>query len=344
MENAPPTITTETAPHTLSCTIGGEYMGERLDKMLVDIAPNHFADGLSRSRIQKLIADGHVKINNNPSVSPKTRLKIADTVTLHCPPAQDMDDVQPQDIPLTIAFEDEHLIIIDKPAGMVVHPAPGSPDGTLVNALLHHCGDQLSGINGIKRPGIVHRIDKDTTGLIVVAKDDATHNGLAKLFHDHTIDRVYEAVIWGLPKPLENTVTGNIGRHRTQREKMTVVDPGWGKHAVTHYSVIQPLQTPQGEFVASVVDCVLETGRTHQIRVHMAHVGHALLGDPVYGRNTPTRLGQLSDTGRQAVENFNRQALHAKVLGFIHPITGEHITCESPRPQDMCNLITALVE
>lgn len=338
------TIMQTVAKNTFNFIIATDYQGERLDKMVVDATLNHFSDALSRSRVQKLIGNGMVKINNNASVSPKTRVKVGDIVTLTIPPVQDLVDVIPQDISLSIAYEDEHLIIVDKPAGMVVHPAPGATDGTLVNALLHYCGDQLSGINGVKRPGIVHRIDKDTTGLIVVAKNDETHTGLAHLFHEHAIERVYEAIVWGFPKPLHNTITGNIGRHRTQREKMAVVEAGWGKHAVTHYHMVKPLQAPNGTFVASVINCVLETGRTHQIRVHMSHVGHALIGDPVYGRNTPTRLGDLSEKGKRAVKGFTRQALHAKVLGFQHPITGEPIHCESNRPQDMQDLIMALTE
>ena len=338
-----PTAVTLIDDENMELIINDDYAGERLDKMIVDATAIHLTDGLSRNRVQKLIAEGMVKINNNPSVSPKTRVKKDDTVFLCIPPARDMEDILPQDIPLDVVFEDEHLIIVNKPAGMVVHPAPGSPDGTLVNALLHYCGHELSGINGVKRPGIVHRIDKDTTGLIVVAKDDETHNGLAELFFHHDIDRVYEAVIWGFPKPMENTIEGNIGRHRTHREKMTVVGAGWGKHAVTHYKVVEPLQAPNGSFPASIVECVLETGRTHQIRVHMSHAGHSLLGDPVYGRNTPTRLADLTDSARDLVKSFNRQALHAKVLGFIHPITGETIRCEAPRPKDMQELITAIV-
>ena len=337
-----PTAVNAIDDETMEFIINDDYTGERLDKMLVDATAIHLADSLSRNRVQKLIGDGMVKINNNPSVSPKTRVKKDDVVWLCIPPAQDLEDIEPQDIPLNIVFEDQHLIIVDKPAGMVVHPAPGSPDGTLVNALLHYCGDELSGINGVKRPGIVHRIDKDTTGLIVVAKDDETHNGLAELFSQHTIDRVYEAVIWGFPKPMQNTIEGNIARHRTQREKMDVVGAGWGKHAITHYTVVDPLQSPNGSFPASVIECVLETGRTHQIRVHMSHMGHSLLGDPVYGRNTPTRMADLTETARDMVKSFPRQALHAKVLGFTHPITGETIRCESPRPQDMQDLITAI--
>jgi 23S rRNA pseudouridine1911/1915/1917 synthase len=235
-----------------------------------------------------------------------------------------------QDIPLSIVFEDEHLIVIDKPAGLVVHPAAGNLGGTLVNALLHHCAGQLSGIGGVARPGIVHRIDKDTSGLLVVAKCDAAHEGLARQFADHSIERAYLAITAGTPSPLAGTVRGNIGRSDSNRKKMALVGEGRGKHAVTHYKVLEAL----GD--AALVECRLETGRTHQVRVHLASIGHALLGDPVYGR-TPSRL-------RPTLQklDFHRQALHAAVLGFIHPTLGTALRFESPVPSDMRELLREL--
>jgi 23S rRNA pseudouridine1911/1915/1917 synthase len=241
-------------------------------------------------------------------------------------------EAQAQDIPLTIVFEDEHLIVIDKPAGLVVHPAAGNLDGTLVNALLHHCKGQLSGIGGVVRPGIVHRIDKETSGLLVVAKTNKAHEGLAKQFADHSIERAYLAIVAGLPVPASGTVRGHIGRSDKDRKKMAVLheENKRGKHAVTHYRLLEALAG------ASLVECRLETGRTHQVRVHMSSIGHPLLGDPVYGR-APSRfrpiLNQL---------HFARQALHAAVLGFIHPVTGASLRFESTLPADMAGLLVEL--
>jgi 23S rRNA pseudouridine1911/1915/1917 synthase len=241
-------------------------------------------------------------------------------------------EARAQDIPLSIVFEDEHLIVVDKPAGLVVHPAAGNLDGTLVNALLHHCRGQLSGIGGVVRPGIVHRIDKDTSGLLVVAKTDKAHEGLARQFADHSLERAYLAVVAGLPIPPAGTVRGHIGRSDHDRKKMAVLHAlnKRGKHAVTHYKTLERLDS------SSLVECRLETGRTHQVRVHMASIGHPLLGDPAYGR-TPARLrSRLSEL------RFARQALHAAVLGFIHPVTGAALRFESALPADMEQLLVDL--
>jgi 23S rRNA pseudouridine1911/1915/1917 synthase len=233
-----------------------------------------------------------------------------------------------QDIPLTIAFEDEHLIVVDKPAGLVVHPAAGNLDGTLVNALLHHCGGSLSGIGGVARPGIVHRIDKDTSGLMVAAKTDRAHEGLAKQFADHSIDRRYLAVTGGRPMPAAGKVDAPLARSPSNRKKVAIV--AGGKRAVTHYRIVQPLRD------AALVECRLETGRTHQVRVHMASIGHALLGDPVYGRAKPAHRAVLDRLA------FHRQALHAARLGFVHPVTRTALSFDSAMPADMQELFSHL--
>ena len=235
-----------------------------------------------------------------------------------------------QDIPLAIAFEDEHLIVVDKPAGLVVHPAAGNFDGTLVNALLHHCAGSLSGIGGVERPGIVHRIDKDTSGLIIAAKTDRAHVGLAAQFAKHSIDRRYRAIVAGLPNPPAGTVDAPLARSAANRQKMAIVDSPRAKRAVTHYRLVTPLKR------AALIECRLETGRTHQVRVHMASIGHPLLGDPVYGRNRPEHRELLNRL------NFKRQALHAAHLGFIHPITSAALAFSSEIPDDMQGLFSEL--
>ena len=297
--------------------------GQRLDRALAD------ATGLSRERIKALLGEGRVLLGGK-AVSQASLKPDAGTAFAIAVPEAAPAEAAAQDIPLSIVFEDEHLIVIDKPAGLVVHPAAGNLDGTLVNALLHHCAGQLSGIGGVARPGIVHRIDKDTSGLLVVAKCDAAHEGLARQFADHSIERAYLAITAGTPSPLAGTVRGNIGRSDSNRKKMALVGEGRGKHAVTHYKVLGAL----GD--AALVECRLETGRTHQVRVHLASIGHALLGDPVYGR-TPSRL-------RPTLQklDFHRQALHAAVLGFIHPTLGTALRFESPVPSDMRELLREL--
>ncbi len=301
--------------------------GQRLDKALAE------ASGLSRERIKALLGEGAISLDGAPAGQPATKLasgtKFAITV-----PAATTAEAAPQDIPLHIVFEDEHLIVIDKPAGLVVHPAAGNLDGTLVNALLHHCAKsgrgQLSGIGGVSRPGIVHRIDKDTSGLLVVAKTDAAHEGLAKQFADHSIERAYLAVTSGQPMPPAGTITGAIARSNTNRKKMALVADGRGKHAVTHYKTLERFRD------AALVECRLETGRTHQVRVHLESIGHPLLGDPAYGR-APSRLRPLLTR-----LDFARQALHAAVLGFIHPVSGQFHRFESAPPADLRELLVEL--
>jgi 23S rRNA pseudouridine1911/1915/1917 synthase len=296
--------------------------GQRLDKALAD------ASGLSRERVKGLIGEGAVSVAGEMVAQPSGKAPDGAEFAIEVPPAAEAA-ARPQAIPLKVVFEDAHLIVVDKPAGLVVHPAAGNPDGTLVNALLHHCAGQLSGIGGVARPGIVHRIDKDTSGLLVVAKSDAAHEGLAKQFADHSIERVYLALANGHPSPREGTISGKIGRSDANRKKMAVLakDSSRGKRAVTHYKVRRTMAD------CALVECRLETGRTHQVRVHLASIGHALLGDPVYGRANP-RLRTILKT-----LDFRRQALHAAVLGFIHPVTGDRLRFESDLPQDMEELI-----
>lgn len=297
--------------------------GERLDKALA------LASGLSRERIKALLNEGRITLGGAAAGSASLKLAAGTAFRIAVPDAIPAEAAA-QDIPLVIAFEDEHLIVVDKPAGLVVHPAAGNLDGTLVNALLHHCRGQLSGIGGVARPGIVHRIDKDTSGLLVVAKSDTAHEGLAKQFADHSIERAYLAVTSGQPAPPAGTIRGNLGRSSTNRKKMALVGEGRGKHAVTHYAT-------QERFAgAALVECRLETGRTHQLRVHLASIGHPLLGDPVYGRS-PARLRPLL-----ASLGFQRQALHAAELGFNHPVTGELLRFVNELPADMQHLLVEL--
>ncbi len=318
--------------HSHVCSMGmGESIlegvfsdgGQRLDKALAD------ACGLSRERIKALLGEGRITVDGIPAQQASAKCAAGAAWRIAVPQAI-AAKAAAQDITLNIVFEDAHLIIIDKPAGLVVHPAAGNPDGTLVNALLHHCRGQLSGIGGVARPGIVHRIDKDTSGLMVAAKNDAAHEGLARQFADHSIERAYRAVVSGLPLPLAGTVTGCIGRSNTNRKKMALVDEGRGKYAVTHYNTVERL----GD--AALVECRLETGRTHQVRVHMSSIGHPLLGDPVYGR-IPAKLRPIL-----GMLGFRRQALHAAVLGFNHPISGTVLRFSSPLPVDMEGLLIEL--
>ncbi|WP_120716293.1 RluA family pseudouridine synthase [Tsuneonella amylolytica] len=294
----------------------------RLDKVLAD------ATGLSRERVKALIGELAVEVAGGTASSASAKVSGGEPFRVSLPPPAPLD-TPAQDIPLDVVFEDDHLIVVDKPAGLVVHPAAGNLDGTLVNALLHHCAGRLSGINGTLRPGIVHRIDKDTSGLLVVAKSDAAHEGLAKQFADHSIERTYLAVTGGQPKPAAGRIEGRIGRSDANRKKMAVLPDGStrGKHAVTHYRTLRPLGH------AALVECRLETGRTHQVRVHLASIGHPLLGDPVYGRSPAPLRTMLAEIG------FRRQALHAASLGFIHPVTGERLGFSAELPADMAELI-----
>ena len=296
--------------------------GGRLDKALAE------ASGLSRERVKGLIAEGAVEVAGEVAKSGSAKIAAGTAFTIALPPPEPLA-AEPQDIPLEVVFEDEHLIVVNKPAGMVVHPAAGNPDGTLVNALLFHCKGQLSGINGVARPGIVHRIDKDTSGLLVVAKSDAAHEGLAKQFADHSIVRRYLAVCAGQPSPPSGTISGRLGRSDRDRKKMAVLpdDSSRGKHAVTHYETLQRLDH------AALIECRLETGRTHQVRVHCQSIGHPLLGDPVYGRTPKALRGLLDELG------FRRQALHAARLGFRHPISAETLDFCAELPSDMRELI-----
>ncbi|MDA7787883.1 RluA family pseudouridine synthase [Sphingomonadaceae bacterium] len=286
------------------------------------------ASGLSRERVKALISEGKVQIAGKPAKSGSTKIAAGAAFSIEQPPAAQAA-AQPQDIPLNVVFEDEHLIVINKPAGMVVHPAAGNPDGTLVNALLHHCTGKLSGIGGVARPGIVHRIDKDTSGLLVVAKTTEAHRGLAAQFADHSILRRYLALCKGHPIPAERRIEGRIGRDPGNRKKMAVLDDDEtrGKHAVSHIKVLERLEA------CALIECRLETGRTHQVRVHCASIGHPLLGDQTYGR-IKTGLG-----GVLKRLHFARQALHAADLGFKHPVTGEKVAFSAPLPDDMQELI-----
>ncbi|MFD2204082.1 RluA family pseudouridine synthase [Kiloniella antarctica] len=303
----------------------------RLDKFLALRLPD-----LSRSRLQALISQKCLQVDGTIIETPNYRLKIGQIIDLKIPKAVDPEPVA-QDIPLDVVFEDPYLLIINKPSGLVVHPAPGNADGTLVNALLYHCGEDFKGIGGVKRPGIVHRIDKDTSGLMVVAKTDECHQGLVQLFAAHDIERSYNAVVWGYPKPATGRIEGNIGRSPKNRKKMAVVPRG-GKTAITHYKTLKVLSNG----VASLIECRLETGRTHQIRVHMTHAGYPLLGDPLYGSQSQSRLKNLPTDAQEKMKSFERQALHAKTLGFIHPITKENLIFTSELSIDLKDLINSL--
>jgi 23S rRNA pseudouridine1911/1915/1917 synthase len=314
----------------IEIAIADSQAGERLDRALAAARPE-----LSRSRIKALIEQGHLLLGGATIKDPALRVKPGQVFALEIPPAAEAAP-QGQAIALSIVYEDDDLIVIDKPAGMVVHPAPGNPDNTLVNALIAHCGESLSGIGGERRPGIVHRIDKDTSGLIVAAKNDAAHKALSAAFAAHDIERAYLCLVWGVPSPAAGTVEGNIGRHPVDRKRMAVVSRG-GKHAVTHYRVLKRFGLG-----AALVECRLETGRTHQIRVHMTKLGHPLIGDATYGKPTPARRARLAPEARKAAEAFPRQALHAALLGFDHPRTGRHLRWQSESPADFRRLERSL--
>lgn len=336
-------------------TVAEDSEGLRLDKFLAQTVSD-----ISRSRLKQLITDGEVNLTRSSSTlsetidDPSYRVKCGDQIFFTLP---NMEEPEPigQDIPLDVVYEDDQLIVINKPAGMVVHPAPGNPDGTLVNALIYHCGESLSGINGVKRPGIVHRIDKDTSGLIVAAKTDRAHQKLAKQFAKHSLERAYQAVVWGVPNPASGTIHEKIGRDPRNRLKMAVVpyESKRGRDAITHYQVIRRLEPKRQTFEKgsaikrlppslSLIECRLETGRTHQVRVHMSHLGYPLVGDPFYGRNGPSQSKNFSDEAQQAINGFKRQALHAYVIGFVHPTTGQDLKFEAQLPNDMECLISAL--
>lgn len=296
--------------------VAAGHAGARLDRVLADLS------GLSRSRVKALIEAGRVQLGGAPAADPSRKVKAGDGIELVLPPPEPAEPA-PEDMPLRIVYEDEDLIVIDKPVGLVVHPAPGNPGGTLVNALLYHCRGQLSGIGGVARPGIVHRLDKDTSGLLVAAKTDCAHQGLARMFHDHDLERCYQAVVWGRPRLPSGTVDAPIGRSPQNRKKMAVVKHG-GRRAVTRWRLIRPVGSR-----ASLIECRLETGRTHQIRVHLAHIGHPVVGDPLYGGLVANRLDSAPADLRDAAKAFQTQALHAYILGFSHPVSGERCRFEA---------------
>ena len=309
---------------TIDVRLEPAHAGWRLDRALAAAVPT-----LSRERLKSLIRSGAVEAEGREIRDPATKVRGEEALRVLVPEPRPAHN-EAQDIPLTIAFEDEHLLVVDKPAGLVVHPAAGNFDGTLVNALLHHCSGNLSGIGGVARPGIVHRIDKDTSGLLVVAKTDVAHEGLARQFAAHSIDRRYVAIVNGVPKAAAGTVDAPLARSATNRKKIAIVEDGRGKRAVTHWKRLQVLNA------AALVECRLETGRTHQVRVHMASLGHPLLGDPVYSRSGKTHGKLLNEL------QFHRQALHAAELGFTHPVTRRRLSFSSPMPPDMQELFNAL--
>ena len=324
-------------------TVEGDEGSQRLDRVLAVRSP-----GLSRSRLKALILAGQVSVgqagtNSRPVRDPAYHVKAGDTITIDVPPAAPAEP-EGEDIPLDIVFEDDDIIVIDKPKNLVVHPAAGHESGTLVNALIAHCGPSLSGIGGVKRPGIVHRLDKDTTGLMVVAKNDRAHQSLSAQFADHgrtgEMRRGYMAFVWGAPPWARGTIDQPIDRHPYSRDKMAVRQGG--RDAITHWETVESFTGRDGKPVASLLACQLETGRTHQIRVHLAHLGHPLLGDDVYGSGFKTKARQLGPQSQAALTALGRQALHAYLLVLEHPVTGEILHWESPLPEDLVLLETAL--
>ena len=312
------------APSTVEVALAPGMAGWRLDRALAATVTT-----LSRERLKALISAGAVTLDGVQRRDPALKVRGGEACAVAVP-APRPTHTQAQDIPLVILFEDAHLLIVDKPAGLVVHPAAGNLDGTLVNALLHHCAGRLSGIGGVARPGIVHRIDKDTSGLLVVAKTDPAHEGLSRQFARHSVERRYSAVVNGVPAPPAGRIEGALARSAANRQKMAIVADGRGKHAVTHYRTLAALTG------AAHVECRLETGRTHQVRVHMASIGHPLLGDPAYGGKATRHRNLLDELG------FHRQALHARTLGFLHPVSQEKLCFESPLPPDIQQLISLL--
>jgi 23S rRNA pseudouridine1911/1915/1917 synthase len=315
-----------------------EAAGERLDKALSAIWQD-----LSRSRLQALVREGRLSLDGTTITDPSRKAQGRALAVLDEPPPAPAEPAA-QAMALDVVYEDDDLIVINKPAGLVVHPAAGHHSGTLVNALIAHCGASLSGIGGVRRPGIVHRLDKDTSGLLVVAKNDAAHKGLAAQFADHgrtgPLERTYEALVWGVPDRSHGTVEAALARSTHNREKIVVVTGESGRFALTHYRVQEAL--PPAEPIVSLLACELETGRTHQIRVHMSHIGHPLLGDGIYGSGFKTKANKFSHAQRGALEKLGRQALHAAVLGFEHPRTGEHLRFEREMPREMADLLEAL--
>jgi 23S rRNA pseudouridine1911/1915/1917 synthase len=323
------------------CVVDDAHAGQRLDRTLAAAAETAGVL-LSRTRIQSLIADGHVRVGDIVARSGRETPPAGSTLSVLLPEPEAPDPL-PEAMPLAVVFEDDHLVIIDKPAGLVVHPAPGHADGTLVNALIAHCGDSLSGIGGVRRPGIVHRLDKDTSGLLVVAKTDVAHAGLTAIFADHgrsgSLVRDYVAFVWGVPGSAGGTIAAPLGRDPRNRLRVAVVSSGRGRDAVTHWRRVASFGADAAE-----IRCRLETGRTHQIRVHLASAGHPLIGDAVYGGGFRTKAARLGETARTAALGLGRQALHAQSLGFTHPVTGRDHLFESALPPDLAALKTALTE
>jgi len=312
-------------------TIPPAFDRQRLDKALVGLFMEQKPDTFSRARLQDLIEKGHVTLSKKSVTDRSRKVKAGETVDIWIPPAEAALP-KAQTIPLKIIYEDKDLLVIDKPAGMVVHPAPGNRDQTLVNALLAHCGKSLSGIGGVARPGIVHRLDKDTSGLMIVAKNDMAHQVLTRQFSDRSLNRVYQALVWGVPVPREGRIEGPIGRHTRDRKKMAVTAKG--REALTYYKVIKSYE------IVSLVECKLATGRTHQIRVHLAHKKHPVVGDPVYGGGKRQAAGPLG----KVLQSFSRQALHAVELRFVHPRTGKGMTFSSNLPKDIKRLLHFIQE
>ena len=335
----------ETVGDTLSLTIEEDHAGQRLDLAATGAAKAAGLE-LSRTRIKGLIEAGHLMLDGVPVLDGNRKARLGEIFVLIVPPAEEAVP-RGEALPLAVVFEDEHLIVIDKPAGLVVHPAPGHATGTLVNALIAHCGASLSGIGGVRRPGIVHRLDKDTSGLLVVAKTDAAHRGLSRLFADHgrslPLTRTYQAFVWSKPDRLFGSVDAPVGRHGTDRLRMAVVSEAKGREAITHWRILASFGA-QAMPIASQIACNLETGRTHQIRVHMAHIGHPVMGDPLYAKGFRSKSSLLNDATKAALATLDRQALHAAVLGFEHPVTKELLQFESALPADLEALRIALAE
>jgi 23S rRNA pseudouridine1911/1915/1917 synthase len=322
-----------------SFTVTATYHHGRLDKTLAMLA----GDAISRSRVKALVEDKQVLVNGKICDDASAKMSEGDEITLHIPEIVDAVP-KPENIPIDVVYEDDDLLVINKAAGMVVHPGAGNPNGTLVGALLYHCGDTLSGIGGVRRPGIVHRLDKDTSGLMVVAKNDRAHQGLAAQLSDRSLSRIYHALVWKEPTPIKGIINVPIGRHQTSRIRMSVRSHTVGREAITHY-----LRQETFHGIASLVTCQLETGRTHQIRVHMQHLGHPLLGDPLYGlppqeQRSLMNRGGYDEDEREAVLAFPRQALHAAEMHFIHPTTEEEMVFEAPTPHDFEGLYAILAK
>ena len=325
------------SPSTYTVPVPEDKAGARLDRLLADALP-----ALSRTRLKGLIAGGHVRRRSReggrgkaPGLAADTRVGTGDVFEVAVPATTPAAPAA-QAMELSVVYEDDDLIVVDKPAGLVVHPAPGNPDRTLVNALIAHCGDSLSGIGGVARPGIVHRLDKDTSGLMVVAKNDAAHRSLARQLAERSVKRVYDAVVWGVPSPRQDEIAGNIGRSPANRKKMAVLPKG-GKTALTRYAVTRVFGS-----LASLVECRLASGRTHQIRVHMAAIGHPLIGDPLYGGARRRRAGLLQGPREAAIPTFNRQALNARLIGFVHPSRKSEILLCTELPNDIKELMREL--